>query len=657
MLVNYIRLLVINYFGLAMHTDSKNVLLISMPYAGTSIPSIQLAILEGYLKERNINIKTRHLYLKAAEFYGLNNYNFLIYPPNDSYTAQMIFSKYVFPEHWIKTEEKFREYFNGNLSNNKEILKQFTFENYVQQTDKFYNWIIEHTDWESYDIIGFTLNYGQLLPSLAIAKKIKELRPDKKIIFGGSRTIGTLGIKVLEAFSYVDFIVSGDGEEALYRLASDYENYESIPRLMYRTGNEVIWNDSDAIVDINILPIPSYDSFYEDLNSTSLEVQQYFYYNGRLPVEISRGCWWNKCTFCNLNIQQKDYREKNVDRIIEEILALSDRYRLLDFQIIGNTLPKTEYKNLFEKIKQLGRDFTFVAEARAGQLKSEDYTLLKEAGFTTIQIGIESFSQHYLKKMNKGTRVIDNIAALKFCKENGIINRYNLIIDYPNEETIDFEETKKTIQQFKQYLDPPQICYLRVLFGSPIHRNPEQFNIQQLEYASIDRLMYPQEYLEKGFNFVYGFKRKQELGEQDWVKLVDEWKKERESLEIEGIKKQTTIDKLIFYFVDGGSFVKIYDKRNNENIRIYVLDECEREIFLSCINVISYDELQERFPDIPDYKLAAILDTFEQSGIVFKDDDCYLSLPLRYNLVSSSFPKWKIQQSLDVSPLHVNSGL
>jgi len=614
-----------------MHPDSKSILLISMPFAGTAIPSIQLSILESYLKEREINIKTRHLYLKAAEFYGLNNYNFLIYPPNDSYTAQMVFSRYVFPEHWQKTEDRFREYFNEKLLNNKEIQKQFTFEHYVQQTDKLLNWVLENTDWQSYDIIGFTLNYGQLLPSLAIAKKIKELCPDKKIIFGGSRTTDLLGVKILESFSYVDFVVSGDGEDALYRLASDYQNYKSIPGLMYIEGNEIIWNESDSFVDINNSPVPSYDSFYEELKSSSLEVQQYYYYNGRLPVEISRGCWWNRCSFCNLNIQHQKYREKNVDKIIEEIQALSDRYKILDFQIIGNTLPKTDYRILFERLKEFGKDFTFVAEARAGQLKSNDYTLMKEAGFTTIQTGIESFSQHYLKKMNKGTRVIDNIAALKFCRENGIINRYNLIIDYPNEEPVDFEETKKNIHLFKQFLDPPQICNLRVLFGSPIHRNPEQFNIQKFEYAPIDRLMYPQEVLEKGFNFVYGFKRKKESSGNDWVQLVDEWKKERELLEINGIKKQTTIDKLIFYFVDGGNFVKIYDKRDNGSIRIYVLDELERNIFLACMDVISKHDLQERFPDIPNNQLEDILEGFEQSGIMFHQDDCYLSLPLRCN--------------------------
>jgi len=88
--------------------DNKNVLIMSMPFAGPAIPSIQLSILEGYLKERNINVVTNNLFLKAAEIYGLNNYNYLISSPNDSYTAQIFFSKYVFPQHWKKNEEKFR---------------------------------------------------------------------------------------------------------------------------------------------------------------------------------------------------------------------------------------------------------------------------------------------------------------------------------------------------------------------------------------------------------------------------------------------------------------------------------------------------------------------------------------------------------------------
>jgi len=615
-------------------SQPKNVLVISMPFAGTAIPSIQLAILESYLKQRNMNISTRHLYLKAAEIYGLNNYNYLIYSPNDSYTAQIIFTKFVFPKHWEKAKDEIKKYFESGVEKNKEIQKTFTFNDYIKKTDEFYNWIIENIRWKDFDIIGFSLNYGQLLPSLSIAKKIKERFPDKKIIFGGSRTTGIPGIKILEKFDYVDFIVSGDGEEALYKLASDYNNYKNIPRLMYKDSGEVFYNESEAVVDLNDLPILNYDSFFEELNSCSIELRQYFAFFGRIPIEISRGCWWNQCSFCNLNVQHKKYRERNVEEIIKEIKILSDKYESISFQIIGNTLPKSNYLELLKRIKEIGRDFTFFCEARAGQLKSHEFTLLKEAGFTILQIGIEAFSQNYLKKINKGAKVIDNIASLKYCKENRITLRYNIIVNYPDEEKIDFEETIENIKHIKQYTDPPQLSYLTVGYGCPIYNNPDKFNIETLVYSDIDKMMYPKEFLEGGFNCLFNFKRKKEMtgGKNDWKGLVDDWRREREKLISIGTERQTALDRLIFYWADGEKFLKIFDKRRSDNFKVYILSELERKIFLACINVISLSKLQEKFPEISKEKIVDVLDNFEKNGIVFREEEFYLSLPLNYEL-------------------------
>ena len=309
-----------------MHDNQNNIVLVAMPFAGPNIPSIQLGVLEAYLLEHNINVQTKHLYLKAAEFYGLENYNFLIRPPIDSYTAQMVFSKYVFPEHWKKNEGRFRTYFQKIVSSQYKNQKHISFDEYVQRTESFYNWALTNMNWQNFDIIGFTLNYGQFLPSLAIAKKIKQLNPEKKIVFGGSRVVGELGRKVLAAFDYVDFAISGEGEESLYRFSSNYQDYKSIPNLIYKENSEIIWNKSDDSIDLNNLPIPSYSTFFDELNLCSLEIQQHYHYSGKLPVEISRGCWWNKCSFCNHNIQYANYREKNVDKIIEEIDFLSDKY-------------------------------------------------------------------------------------------------------------------------------------------------------------------------------------------------------------------------------------------------------------------------------------------------------------------------------------------
>lgn len=622
-----------------MQTSEQSVLLISMPFAETSIPSIQLALLESYLKEENITVSSRHLYLTMADFYGLNTYNFLINDPNDSYTTQMVFSKYVFPNHWEKNREKFRYYYENIISSIQGFPQDFSFNAYVNQTDEFIDWTQQNIDWDSYDIIGLTLNYGQLLPSLAIAKKIKEKYPEKKIVFGGSTSINELGKKILSSFSYVDFIVSGEGEKALFLLASDFDNYQQIPGLIYRNDNEILWNKNDTYLDMNTLPYPDFQSYFEQLNMVSNQISQYYQLYGRLPIELSRGCWWKNCTFCNVSAYHKKYRQKTYDQFIDELTYLSDTYQSLDFQVIGSTLPPKNNDMLCKKLIDLNRDFSLVIESRAGLLKSNDYTLLKKAGFTHIQTGIESFSPHYLKKMNKGTKVIDNIAALKFCKENRIKNSYNIIINYPNEEPIDFEESKQTIQLIQQYLEPPSLSKFMLGFQSSIFKNLDCFNIDHIEPKLIDTIMYPKNLFEKHFFFFYSFKRKKEMSISPWNKLVAQWKKTYDDQKRLAIQRNTPIEKLVFYFKDGSNFLKIFDKRYGDKALIYTLNKKERDVFLACTNVISFSELQSKFQWMSNNEIEEILRNFAESGIIFIEDDLCLALPLNYHTFYDKKPK------------------
>jgi ribosomal peptide maturation radical SAM protein 1 len=619
--------------------ENKKILLISMPFAESSIPSIQLALLEAYLKERNVNITTKNFYLNAAEIYGLNNYNFLINNPNDSYIAQLGFSKYLFPNHWANNIEKFHFFYENIISYDEKLKESFSFEKYLENTEKFYSYATHPSNWEKYDIIGFTLNYGQFLPSLALAKKIKEENPEKIIVFGGSTIINELGKKVLRTFDWIDFIISGEGEESLFLLVSGTEDYNSIPGLIYRKNKEIMWNKNNKYIDLNSLPYPDFQSYFQDLSIISDEVQQYHGLYGRLPIELSRGCWWNNCTFCNISAYNKKYREKTVERFVEELDFLSETYKILTFQVISNTLPQRDYKKLCEEIIYLDKDFNLFIETRAGRLKGDDYILLKKAGFLNIQTGIEAFSSNYLKKMNKGVKVIDNIAALKYCKENGILNHYNLIANYPNEEQIDFEETIQNIQFIKDYIDPPQISKFVVGFESPIYANPEKFNIEKLEYKIIDTIMYPPDVLENDFFFFNQFNRKKDIKENKWNQIVNDWKTGLEKREIEAVKRKTTIEKLIFYYIDGKSYIKIYDNRNHKNVMIYVLNHQEREILLSCENVISFNKLQEKLTNIPENDLRNILKIFEEAGILFRENDYYLSLPLNYSKIINNYNK------------------
>ncbi|MBU0497774.1 MAG: RiPP maturation radical SAM C-methyltransferase, partial [Candidatus Thermoplasmatota archaeon] len=571
-----------------------------------------------------------HPYLKIAEIYGVNNYNSLVLPPGDSYLAQMVFSKYLFPTNWEEKRKAFRTYYNKLKERIPPSRHLFSFDEYVEKTDIFFEYICQNIDWREHSLIGFTLNYGQFLPSIVLAKFIKEQDPEKKIVFGGSRTTGILGKRTLSTFDFVDYIVSGEGEEALYQLAKNQSDLESIPGLIYRKNKEILWNTHYKNININNGPLPNYDSFFSELRTSLPELQQFFNYYGRLPIEISRGCWWNRCTFCNLNLQYPQYKEKDVTRILHEIKLLSEKYHILSFQIIGNTLPKQHLRTLLQQIIALQKDLTFYAEARADSLKQEDYQLLKLAGFTTIQTGIESFSQNYLKKINKGTQIIHNIAALKYCKENKIKNHYNLIINYPNEEDIDYKETKDNIEKFKRYLDPPQLCTLRVVYGSSIQQHPTEYNIAQLEFTTIDKLMFPMEILKNNFLFIYDFTQKQQTQPHAWFDLIQNWHQVRTEVLTQSINTQQSLDDLIFYFIDGGTFLKIYDKCDPNNIQIYSLNETERAVFISCSDIISYHKLYNKL-DLSETDLHQILSDLISSDILFEENNYFLSLPLSYS--------------------------
>ena len=52
-----------------------------------------------------------------------------------------------------------------------------------------------------------------------------------------------------------------------------------------------------------------------------------------------------------------------------------------------------------------------------------------------------------------------------------------------------------------------------------------------MEYTDVDRIMFPINILEKGISFYYNFKRKKELGENNWEQLVEEWKQEQQGRE------------------------------------------------------------------------------------------------------------------------------
>src|SRR3954469_14039420 len=103
---------------------------------------------------------------------------------------------------------------------------------------------------------GLTCMPGpQLKQAIPISKKIRELYPQIKIIWGGY--FPSNQSKVVLNSSYVDFIINGPGEKcfpALLNALEKNEPYELINNLIYKQGSEIIKTRKDELYDQDALP-------------------------------------------------------------------------------------------------------------------------------------------------------------------------------------------------------------------------------------------------------------------------------------------------------------------------------------------------------------------------------------------------------------------
>ncbi len=226
--------------------------------------------------------------------------------------------------------------------------------------------------------------------------------------------------------------------------------------------------------------MPDYDEYFQRLESCSEELKDFVGNYLAIPVEGSRGCWWSKCTFCNLNAQYKGYREKPVEQVVAEVEAQVRRYRCHNIRFVDNVQRIKGFARFMTALRDLNLGLSFFMELRAGRLEKQDYALMRDAGVKIVQIGVEAVGNRMLKKINKGVTVIDNIATVKYCQECGILPFYNVIHSYPNEDEADLEETARNIECLKSIIPPMSLIPLGVGQGSPIQQHPAEFNIKEM---------------------------------------------------------------------------------------------------------------------------------------------------------------------------------
>ena len=456
------------------------VLLIVMPFGGVERPQLGISTLKARLNATGVPCDIAYLNLSFAAALGYDTYDWLTSHYDYSVLAgEWVFAHTLFARRARDEEAYLRDLLAGQAAMTPVQIRGLCRAKAL--AGPFLEYVFSSIDWWQYSIVGFTSTFEQNLPSLSLARRIKDRHPSTVIVFGGGNCGGDMGAQLHRSFPWVDYVFTGEADlsfpELVRRLGSGAASAADIPGCVRRdNGRSVATEPGPPLRDLDELPYPNYDDFLWQRALSGLARQT----GVVLQIETSRGCWWGAkqhCTFCGLSRNEIAFRTKSPARTLAEIEYLSRRYRVNDIGAVDNILSMTFFDTVLPELKRRRLGVRLFYETKAN-LKRDQVKLLRDAGVTAIQPGIESLSGHVLELMRKGTRPLQNIQLLKWCAEIGVRVHWNILYGFPGEHAEDYVEALALMGALTHLPPATGAGPMRLDRFSPYFEMPERFGIR-----------------------------------------------------------------------------------------------------------------------------------------------------------------------------------
>jgi radical SAM superfamily enzyme YgiQ (UPF0313 family) len=315
--------------------------------------------------------------------------------------------------------------------------------------------ILNYFKEQKIDIFGCTVMPGpQLKQAIPISKKVKELYPHVKTIWGGY--FPSNQPKSVLSSGYIDYIVNGPGDNTFPQLLNAIKtksSVDAIKNLIFLKEGQIIKTAKEELLDLDKLPkLP-----YEKLNEF-YPLQKYLgkTYLGKKTIAYhsSFGCPFT-CSFCAVvPIYNARWKGKSAQGIYNDIKFLKEKYDGDAIEFHDNNFFVSEKRTV--EFAKLIKDEKMVwwGEARIDTMdkyKDESLALIREAGCKMIFFGAETGNDAVLKKMDKGgTQTGEQI--LKFAerlKKFDIIPEYSFVLGIPSDTE---EEADKQINEDIEFI-------------------------------------------------------------------------------------------------------------------------------------------------------------------------------------------------------------
>jgi len=299
-----------------------------------------------------------------------------------------------------------------------------------------------------------------------LAQIYRKANPQGKIIAGGPHVT----FMPEETLEWADFVVRHEGDKTLVELLETLENnksLEGVKGISYVSGNKIINNECREFLteeELDLLPNPDFSIYSKKTKGV---------------VNTSRGCPYG-CNFCSVtNFYGKGYRRKSNLKILEEINAVGEKNN--DFFGDDNFgTRKSPTKELLRELIKIGNKTKYTCQLsvnsaflypEGNDIDEEFLSLLKQANFFAVCLGVESINKDTLKGFNKSATVERNKIAVKEFRKAGLWEHVMMMVggDSDTNESLD-----ETLDWSMQYADSVQFFAPLPLPGTPFTSEMEK---------------------------------------------------------------------------------------------------------------------------------------------------------------------------------------
>lgn len=304
---------------------------------------------------------------------------------------------------------------------------------------------VKTEDFEEYSLIGISIcDLSQVIPGLTLARYLKE-RTNAHITLGGNYIYKIReSLKKLPEFFeiFCDSVQIGDGEIAAVTLAKAVSGeipLEKAYSLIYKNSDGIIKETETApLLDMDSLAPPCFEGY---------DFSQYFSADTIMPVQLSKSCYWAKCTFCDFYTGQQCFDIKSVKHAVDEIQSLIDEYGFRHFIFVDEAVPPKYYNELALEIIRRGIKINFYSFLRLEKTFTKEILQnLYNAGARFFAWGYEAESERIMTLLNKGIDCKSRMRILRDAKSVGLWNHCTFLLGYPSETAEEAEATKNTIR-------------------------------------------------------------------------------------------------------------------------------------------------------------------------------------------------------------------